>query len=41
MSILAGRDIGLEARPEIDQFPRLDAGSGRVQMGATKYKLTF
>jgi mannose-6-phosphate isomerase-like protein (cupin superfamily) len=41
MSILAGGDIGLEARPETEQFTRLDAGSGRVQMGATKYKLTF
>ena len=36
-----GGDIGLEAHPETDQFLRLDAGSGRVQMGATKDKLTF
>jgi len=34
-------DIGLEAHPETDQFLRLDAGSGRVQMGAAKDKLTF
>ena len=41
MSIPVGRDIGLEAHPETDQFLRLDAGSGRVQMGAAKDKLTF
>ena len=41
MSIPAGADIGLEAHPETDQFLRLDAGSGRVQMGAAKDKLTF
>ena len=34
MSIPVGGDIGLEAHPETDQFLRLDAGSGRVQMGA-------
>jgi mannose-6-phosphate isomerase-like protein (cupin superfamily) len=36
-----GGDIGLEAHPETDQFLRLDAGSGRVQMGVAKDKLTF
>jgi mannose-6-phosphate isomerase-like protein (cupin superfamily) len=41
MSIPVGEDIGLEAHPETDQFLRLDAGSGRVQMGAAKDKLTF
>jgi mannose-6-phosphate isomerase-like protein (cupin superfamily) len=41
MSIPAGGDIGLEAHPETDQFLRLDAGSGRVQMGAAKDTLTF
>jgi len=41
MSIPAGGDIGLEVHPETDQFLRLDAGSGRVQMGAAKDKLTF
>ena len=41
MSIPAGGDIGLEAHPETDQFLRLDAGSGRVQMGPAKDKLTF
>lgn len=41
MSIPVGGDIGLESHPETDQFLRLDAGSGRVQMGAAKDKLTF
>lgn len=41
MSIPVGGDIGLEAHPETDQFLRLDAGSGRVQMGATKDQLSF
>ncbi len=41
MSIPAGGDIGLEVHPETDQFLRLDAGSGRVQMGASKDNLTF
>jgi mannose-6-phosphate isomerase-like protein (cupin superfamily) len=41
MSIPAGGDIGLEAHPETDQFLRLDAGRGRVQMGPSKEQLTF
>jgi mannose-6-phosphate isomerase-like protein (cupin superfamily) len=41
MSIPAGGEIGLEAHPETDQFLRLDAGNGRVQMGVAKDKLTF
>lgn len=41
MSIPVGGDIGLEAHPETDQFLRLDADSGRVQMGTAKDKLTF
>ncbi len=41
MSIPAGGDIGLEAHPETDQFLRIDAGSGRVQMGKAKDQLTF
>lgn len=41
MSIPAGGDIGLEAHPQTDQFLRLDAGRGRVQMGAAKDSLTF
>ena len=41
MSIPVGGDIGLEAHPETDQFLRLDAGSGRAQMGPAKDKLIF
>ena len=41
MSIPVGSDIGLEVHHETDQFLRLDAGSGRVQMGAAKDSLTF
>jgi mannose-6-phosphate isomerase-like protein (cupin superfamily) len=41
MSIPVGGDIGLETHPETDQFLRLDAGSGRAQMGPAKDKLTF
>ena len=41
MSIPVGEDIGLEAHPETDQFLRLDAGRGRVQMGSTKDQLDF
>ena len=41
MSIPVGGDIGLEAHPDTDQFLRLDAGRGRVQMGASKDRLTF
>jgi mannose-6-phosphate isomerase-like protein (cupin superfamily) len=41
MSIPPGSDIGLEAHPQTDQFLRLDAGQGLVQMGAAKDKLTF
>lgn len=39
MSIPVGEDIGLEAHPETDQFLRLDAGRGRVQMGPAKDRL--
>ena len=41
MSIPVGEDIGLEAHPETDQFLRLDAGRGRVQMGPAKDQLDF
>ena len=41
MSIPVGSDIGLEMHPETDQFLRLDAGRGRVQMGASRHELTF
>lgn len=41
MSIPVGSDIGLEMHPETDQFLRLDAGQGRVQIGSAKDQLTF
>jgi mannose-6-phosphate isomerase-like protein (cupin superfamily) len=41
MSIPEGADIGLEMHPETDQFLRLDAGRGRVQMGRTRDNLEF
>lgn len=41
MSIPVGADIGLEMHPETDQFLRLDAGRGRVQMGPARDQLSF
>ncbi len=41
MSIPVGGDVGLEAHPETDQFLRLDAGRGRVQMGPAEDQLDF
>jgi mannose-6-phosphate isomerase-like protein (cupin superfamily) len=41
MSIPEGADIGLEMHPETDQFLRLDAGRGRVQLGRTRDNLEF
>ena len=41
MSIPVGADIGLEMHPETDQFLRLDAGSGRAQMGPARDQLSF
>jgi mannose-6-phosphate isomerase-like protein (cupin superfamily) len=41
MSIPPGEDVGLEAHPETDQFLRLDAGRGRVQMGPAEDSLDF
>jgi mannose-6-phosphate isomerase-like protein (cupin superfamily) len=41
MSIPVGEDVGLEAHPDTDQFLRLDAGRGRVQMGPAKDRLDF
>src|SRR4051812_29920126 len=41
MSIPVGSDIGLEAHPQTDQFLRLDAGRGRVQMGPSEHELNF
>ena len=41
MSVPEGQDIGLEMHPDTDQFLRLDAGRGRVQMGPTRDNLEF
>jgi len=41
MSIPVGDDIGLEVHPETDQFLRVDAGRGRVQMGPAEDRLDF
>jgi mannose-6-phosphate isomerase-like protein (cupin superfamily) len=41
MSIPVDHDIGLEMHADTDQFLRLDAGCGRVQMGESKDQLTF
>ena len=41
MSIPVGDDIGLEAHPATDQFLRVDAGRGRVQMGPAEDRLDF
>jgi mannose-6-phosphate isomerase-like protein (cupin superfamily) len=41
MSIEPGHDIGLEVHRDHDQFLRIEAGKGRVQMGAEKDALTY
>jgi mannose-6-phosphate isomerase-like protein (cupin superfamily) len=41
MSIEPGHDIGLEVHHDHDQFLRLEAGRGRVQMGPSKDDLTL
>lgn len=41
MSIPPGGDVGLEMHPETDQFIRLDAGRGRVELGASKDRPTL
>ena len=41
MSIPAGEDIGLEMHPDIDQFLRVEAGTGIMLMGDTGDSLDF
>lgn len=41
MSINVGEDVGLEVHPTTDQFIRIEAGQGFVQMGDSKDKLDF
>ena len=41
MSLKPGEDIGLEAHHGIDQFIRIEQGTGRCQMGPKEDELTF
>ena len=41
MSIPPGQDIGLEVHTTHDQFLRIEAGRGRVQMGPARDDLSF
>ncbi|MDG5788836.1 cupin domain-containing protein [Evansella sp. AB-P1] len=41
MSINVGEDIGLEVHPHLDQFLRIEAGQGVVQMGDSKETLNY
>ena len=41
MSIPAGGDIGLEMHPDIDQFLRVEAGTGVVMMGDDENNMNF
>ncbi|MFZ0158054.1 MAG: cupin domain-containing protein [Kineosporiaceae bacterium] len=41
MSIRPGEDIGLEVHTDHDQFLRIEAGRGRVQMGSAPDELPF
>lgn len=41
MSINPGDDIGLEVHPAVDQFLRIEEGSGVVLMGNTRENLYF
>lgn len=36
MRLGPGEDIGLEAHPHLDQFIRIEKGSGRVELGTTQ-----
>jgi mannose-6-phosphate isomerase-like protein (cupin superfamily) len=41
MNIHAGEDIGLEVHPNVDQFLRIEEGTGLVLMGNSKDNLWF
>jgi mannose-6-phosphate isomerase-like protein (cupin superfamily) len=41
MSLKPGEEIGLEIHDEGDQFIRVEKGTARVVMGASKDKMTF
>jgi len=39
MAIAPGDDVGLEKHDDVDQFLRIEAGRGKVQMGPAKDRL--
>lgn len=41
MTIPVGKSIGLESHPATDQFLRIEAGSGKAVMGASRDRLDF
>ncbi|MGL5910224.1 MAG: cupin domain-containing protein [Phycicoccus sp.] len=41
MCLPSGGEIGLEVHHDVDQFLRVEEGSGLVQMGASREELTF
>ncbi|MGL5861455.1 MAG: cupin domain-containing protein [Phycicoccus sp.] len=41
MCLPPGGEIGLEVHHDVDQFLRVEEGSGLVQMGASREELTF
>ncbi|SDJ16108.1 Mannose-6-phosphate isomerase, cupin superfamily [Salimicrobium halophilum] len=41
MSLMPGEDIGLEIHPDVDQFIRIEQGSGTTRMGKNKNDLNF
>src|SRR5687768_6368176 len=40
MRLAPGEDIGLEAHDNLDQFLRIESGTGRAELGASKDDLT-
>jgi mannose-6-phosphate isomerase-like protein (cupin superfamily) len=41
MSLQPGEDIGVEMHPDVDQFVRIEAGDGIVEMGTSRDNLSF
>ena len=39
MRLAPGEDIGWEAHPHLDQFLRIEAGTGRVEFGTTEERV--
>lgn len=40
MCLKPGEEIGLEVHPDIDQFFRVDSGSGKIVMGTLEKRIT-